>query len=187
MAAQLAPAFGVCVSDFDDDEVVDQNLSAVPCKDPDGLRHQLVGAQAPVLAGWCRYRRASGVRFTVNNAIATSDFDQDGRADLVITQNGYETRLRSIGIEVGPTVRVMGLPGNGTRVDCPSPGLSGPPGPRARDPCGRWIWSQDSAVQVLGKDHQDPERVIDPLAQSPHDGVCLACGRRDPRQSRRSH
>ena len=50
----------------------------------------------------------SGVRVHgEQRGCATSDFDQDGRADLVITQNGYETRLfRNLGSKPGLRVRL---------------------------------------------------------------------------------
>jgi hypothetical protein len=159
LEAQLSPAFGVCVGDFDgdgsEDVFLSQNLSAVHPEDSPmasgtglWLRGDGTGRFAPVPA------QQSGVRvYGEQRGCATSDFDQDGRADLVITQNGYETRLfRNLGSKPGLRVRLSGSPGNATGVGAVLrlvyPDRHGP----AREiHAGAGYWSQDSAVQVLGK------------------------------------
>jgi hypothetical protein len=83
---------------------------------------------------------------------ATADFDQDGRADLVIAQNGYETKLfRNTRAKRGLRVRLSGPPGNpmgvGTTIRVLYPNQAGP----IREVhAGAGYWSQDSAAQVLG-------------------------------------
>jgi enediyne biosynthesis protein E4 len=156
--AQLAPAFGVCVSDFDGDGFEDvflsQNLSAVhpedsPMASGSGLwlRGDGDGRFTPVAAP------ESGIRVHgEQRGCATSDYDQDGRADLVITQNGYETRLfRNLRAKPGLRVRLAGSPENPTGVGAVIR-LVYPEhrGPAREVHAGAGYWSQDSPVQVLG-------------------------------------
>ena len=82
---------------------------------------------------------------------AVCDFDQDGRADLAVGQNGDETKLyRNVTAKPGLRVRLAGPPGNpdgigallrigdGTRF-----------GPAREIHAGSGWLSQDSAIQVL--------------------------------------
>jgi hypothetical protein len=83
---------------------------------------------------------------------ALSDYDRDGRVDLVVAQNGYETKLfRNIRATPGLRVRLSGPAANPTGVGAVIrlvyPGGHGP----AREiHAGSGYWSQDSPVQVLG-------------------------------------
>jgi hypothetical protein len=158
LEAQLAPAFGLCVSDFDGDSFEDiilcQNLNAVHPED------------SPMASGTALWLRGDGTgHFTAvppaqsglrvhgeQRGCATADFDQDGRADLVIAQNGYETKLfRNTRAKRGLRVRLSGPPGNpmgvGTTIRVLYPNQAGP----IREVhAGAGYWSQDSAAQVLG-------------------------------------
>src|SRR5205823_10858972 len=56
----------------------------------------------------------SGVKvYGEQRGAALSDYDQDGRIDLVVTQNGAETKLfHNVGAKPGLRVRLSGPPGN---------------------------------------------------------------------------
>lgn len=158
LEAQLAPAFGVCVGDLDGDGNEDvflaQNFFAVP---PDISRYDAgrglwlkgdgKGNFTPVPG------QESGIKvYGEQRGCALADYDQDGRVDLVVTQNGATTKLyRNRGARPGLRVRLKGPDAN------PS-GLGGAmrlffgqkPGPVREIHAGSGYWSQDSAVQVLG-------------------------------------
>ena len=97
--AQYAPAFATVVADFDgdgkEDVFLSQNFFATDSEDDrhDGGRGLLLrgdgsGGFVPMPA------RDSGLRiYGEQRGAATADFDRDGRADLVVTQNGARTRL----------------------------------------------------------------------------------------------
>ena len=84
--------------------------------------------------------------------VVVADFNEDGRVDLVVTQNGAETKLyENVGAKPGLRVRLVGPPGNpqgvGAVVRLASDGRLGP----AREVhAGSGYWSQDGAVQVMG-------------------------------------
>jgi enediyne biosynthesis protein E4 len=82
---------------------------------------------------------------------ATSDFDNDGRPDLVVTQNGAETKLyRNLSIETGLRVRLSGPPENRDGIGCVLRLKRGTAYSAAREiHAGSGYWSQDSAVIVL--------------------------------------
>ncbi len=83
---------------------------------------------------------------------AAADYDADGRVDLVVTQNGAETRLlHNQTARPGLRVRLSGPPGNpggvGAVIRLKSGGQWGP----AREiHGGSGCGSQDDTVQVLG-------------------------------------
>jgi len=84
---------------------------------------------------------------------AVGDFNQDGRPDLVITQNGALTRLyQNKEARPGLRVRVNAGPANPTGVGSVVRLLweGGKMGPARLIAAGSGYWSQDSAVQVLG-------------------------------------
>jgi len=156
--AQFAPTFGVCVSDFDGDGFEDiflaQNFFAFRSEESrlDASRGLLLrgdgkGGFAPVPG------ELSGIKvYGEQRGAAVSDFDQDGRADLVVTQNGAATKLfRNTRARPGLRVRVAGPPGNpdgvGAVLRLKFPRGWGP----ARElHAGSGYWSQDSACAVLG-------------------------------------
>ena len=85
-------------------------------------------------------------------AAAVCDYDGDGRVDLVVTQNGAQTRLfRNQGAAPGLRVRLRGPPGNPTGVGAAIRLHYGQRvGPQREIHAGSGYWSQDSAVQVFG-------------------------------------
>ena len=155
--AQFAPAFSVNVADFDGDGNEDVFLSQ-NCFDtqPETSRMDagsgllLLGDGAGNLTAVASPR--SGVKvFGEQRGAAVADFDEDGREDLVVTQNGAPTRLfRNVGAKPGLRVRLQGPAGNpdgiGAVLRLQFQARSGP----AREiHAGSGYWSQDSFVQVM--------------------------------------
>lgn len=116
---QLAPAFGLAVGDADGDG--NENLWVAQgffAMDPmfnradagrgvwlDGDGHG--GFRADLRSGIAVYGEARGA--------ALADFDEDGRVDLCVAQNGAATTLwRNVGAKPGLRVRLEGPPGNST-------------------------------------------------------------------------
>jgi hypothetical protein len=156
--AQWAPAFSVNVADFDgdghEDVFLSQNFFAnrpeVPRYDA-GRGLLLLGDGAGILRAMPG--QESGIRvYGEQRGAAVGDFDQDGRADLVVTQNGAETRLfRNVGAKPGLRVRLIGAPGNPRGIGAQLRLLFGKEaGPMRELHCGSGYWSQDSAIAVLG-------------------------------------
>jgi hypothetical protein len=156
--AQFAPAFAACVGDYDGDGVEDvflsQNFFATETKTPRcdagrglWLRGDGMGSLQPVPG------QESGIKvYGEQRGAALCDYDQDGRVDLVVTQNGNQTRLyHNVGARPGLRVRLQGPVGNPhgigavIRLD-----YGGRLGPAREVHGGSGYWSQDSAVQVMG-------------------------------------
>ena len=165
--AQLAPTFGLAVADFDGDGREDlflaQNFFAFRTEDErqDASQGLLLagdgqGGFTPVPG------RLSGIRVHgEQRGAAVADFDQDGRTDLVVTQNGAATRLlRNKGARPGLRVRVtgeQGVPG-GIGVVLRVKSARGV-GPAREIHAGSGYWSQDSTVAVLATP-ETPESVL---------------------------
>jgi hypothetical protein len=83
---------------------------------------------------------------------ALSDFDGDGRVDLVVAQNGAETMLfRNLGAQPGLRLRVDGSAGNPCGIGAQVRLRYGThSGPTREIRAGSGYWSQDSATLVLG-------------------------------------
>jgi len=156
--AQWAPAFGVKVGDFDgdgnEDVFLSQNFFAVqPQTSPyDGgrglwLKGDGKAGLKPVSG------EVSGVKvYGEQRACALGDYDEDGRVDLVVTQDAGPTKLyRNVGGRAGLRVRLKGPPRNSSGVGATMRLLFGPRfGPAREIHSGSGYWSQDSSVQVLG-------------------------------------
>jgi hypothetical protein len=156
--AQFAPVFAVNVADADgdghEDVFLGQNFFAMRpelCRLDGGrglwLRGDGRGGLVPVPG------QDSGVMvYGEQRGAAVGDFDRDGRADLVVTQNGAATRLfQNVTARPGLRVRLQGPPANpwgiGAVVRLDFGARSGP----AREiHAGAGYWSQDSLVPVLG-------------------------------------
>jgi hypothetical protein len=156
--AQFAPAFGISVGDFDGDGNEDvflaQNFFATlydTSRYDAGrglwLKGDGTGRFTPVSG------QESGVKvYGEQRGCALADYDQDGRVDMVVTQNGAATRLyRNVGSKPGYRVQLKGLEANPSGVGAAMRLFFGEKaGPVREVHAGSGYWSQDGAVQVLG-------------------------------------
>lgn len=156
--AQFAPAFHASVVDFDgdghDDVFLSQNFFAIQdeTQRQDAgrglwLRGDGTGNLIPVPG------HISGIKvYGEQRGAAVSDFDKDGRVDIVVTQNGAATKLfRNTGAKPGLRVQLKGPKNNpegiGSIVRVVYKDGFGP----AREiHAGSGYLSQDSAVQIMG-------------------------------------
>lgn len=155
--AQLAPAFGICAGDLDGDGAEDlflsQNFFAVANYEPRcdagrglWLKGNGRGELSPMPG------QQSGIEvYGEQRGCALGDYDQDGRVDLVVTQNGAAPKLfRNLTGRPGLRVRLLGPPGNPHAVGAAmrlqmAERLS----PLREIHAGSGYWSQDSSVTVL--------------------------------------
>ncbi len=155
--AQFAPAFGICVADADgdgyEDVFVSQNFFATPPEIP-----RLDAGRGLWLRGGGNGKltampgQESGVKvYGEQRGAAVCDYDGDGRVDLVVTQNGGQTKLYHNQLaKPGIRVRLKGGGGNPTGIGAQLRLVfGGRPGPMREIHAGSGYWSQDSAVQVL--------------------------------------
>jgi hypothetical protein len=157
--AQLAPAFHAGVADFNgdgrEDVFVTQNFFATEAETPryDAGRSLLMsggagGALTP------EDGQSSGlVVYGEQRGAAHADFDADGRLDLAVSQNAGLTRLfRNVGAKPGLRVRLVGPSGNPDGVGAQMRLVYGDgSGPLREVQAGSGYWSQNGAVQVLGR------------------------------------
>ena len=159
LEAQLAPAFYAGVADFDgdgnEDLFLSQNFFATEVATPryDAGRSLLLlgdgaGGLEPVPG-----QRSGLFVYGEQRGAAYADFNDDGRLDLAISQNGAATRLfRNAGATPGLRVRLVGPPGNPTAVGTQVRLRYGDrDGPVREVQAGSGYWSQNGAVQVLGR------------------------------------
>lgn len=154
-AAQFSPAFGVNAADFDGDGAVDlflsQNFFAVQpqCSRNDTGRGLLLKGDG---TGAFIEMPNSGIAvYGEQRGSAAGDFDQDGREDLAVTQNGAATRLfRNVRARPGLTVRLKGPPGNPHGIGGVVRLAFGSDwGPARELRGGGGYWSHDSLAPVL--------------------------------------
>lgn len=157
--AQLAPAFGISVADFDgdgnDDVFLAQNFfSGRPAGDSvrnDAGRGLLLlgdgkGGLRPVSAA------ESGIAiYGEQRGCAVSDYDGDGRVDLVVAQSNDQTRLlHNRRARPGVQVRLEGGPGNPQCIGAVIRAVTSAGLGRAQViTAGSGYWSQNSAKLVV--------------------------------------
>ena len=158
VAAQLAPGFHVGIADFDgdghEDVFLSQNLFALRSevmRNDSGRGLWLRGDGMGNLTALSS--AASGVAvYGEQRGAALADYNHDGRIDLVVTQNGAETKLfKNVSGVPGLRVRLEGDTDNPHAIGAAirlrfSSGL----GPIREVRAGSGYWSQDGAVQVMG-------------------------------------
>jgi enediyne biosynthesis protein E4 len=157
MEAQFAPAFGICVADYDGDGAEDIFLSQ-NFFDVNTTTSRYDAGRGLWLQGDNRggFRsvpgQLSGVRvYGEQRGAAVCDFDADGRVDLVLAQNRGETRLfQNAHAKVGLRVRLVGPPENPAAIGAILRlKFADRLGPAREIHAGSGYWSQDSVVQVM--------------------------------------
>lgn len=159
--AQMAAAFHAGIADYDGDGTEDLFLSenffgtnvATPRYDA-GRSLLLVGkagsggALDPLPGA-----RSGLVIYGEQRGAAHADFDGDGRLDLAVSQNSGSTRLyRNVGALPGLRVRLVGPVANPTGVGAQMRlKYAAGDGPVREIQAGAGYWSQNGAVQVLGR------------------------------------
>jgi hypothetical protein len=155
--AQMAPAFGVCVIDFDgdghEDVFLSQNFFALRPETSRGDAGRGLLLRGDGRGGFTAVPgQDSGLLiYGEQRGAAACDFDGDGRTDLAVGQFGAETKLyRNQSARPGLRVRLRGSPGNPLAVGAQLRVKTGGRLGSVREiHAGSGYWSQDSAVQVM--------------------------------------
>lgn len=155
--AQMSPAFAVCAQDFDGDGRQDLFLSQnffstqpeIPRLDAGRgllLRGDGRGGFQPVPG-----QQSGLLIYGEQRGAAAADFDRDGRVDIVVTQNGAETKLyRNATAKPGLRVRLSSGAGNRDAVGAVLwLEQGGVRGPASEVHAGSGYWSHDSVMQVM--------------------------------------
>jgi hypothetical protein len=166
--AQLAPAFGVNVADFDGDGREDLFLAQNFFPTEIETMRFDAGVGLVLLGDGAGGFRPLGVKESGiavrgdQRGSAVADFDGDARPDLAVSQNGEATTLwRNVGARPGVRVRLAGSGSTGTGTNGTRTNGSGigaklwtETGDGVKGPA-RWIlggsgyWSADASTQVL--------------------------------------
>jgi len=157
--AQLAPAFYAGIADFDgdgnEDVFLSQNFFATDVATPryDAGRSLLLRGDGTGGLDAVPGQRSGLIVYGEQRGAAYADFDRDGRLDLAISQNGDSTRLfHNVGAQPGLRVRLIGPPGNRSAIGAQMRLRYGDRnGPVREVQAGSGYWSENGAIQVLGR------------------------------------
>ena len=158
-AAQLAPAFYAGIADFNGDGKEDvflaQNFFATDIATPryDAGRSLLLLGDGAGHLEPMPGQRSGLIVYGEQRGAAYADYDADGRLDLAVSENGAPTRLfHNGGATPGLRVRIAGPPGNPTGIGTQMRLRYGDAaGPVREVQSGSGYWSQNGAVQILGR------------------------------------
>jgi hypothetical protein len=156
--AQFAPVFGINVADMDgdgnDDIFLAQNFFATRLEEPRldagrglWLRNDGHGHFSAVPG-----QESGVIIYGEQRGSATGDYDEDGRVDLVVTQNNGATKLfHNERAKPGLRVRLQGPPQNPYGIGAAVwLSFGSRHGPAREIHGGSGYWSQDSLMPVLG-------------------------------------
>ncbi|GJM15083.1 MAG: hypothetical protein DHS20C13_04100 [Thermodesulfobacteriota bacterium] len=155
--AQFAPSFGVGVADYNgdghEDVFIAQNFFASQIETP-----RIDAGRGLILKGDGKGGlvsipgQDSGIKvYGDSRGSAFGDFDNDGRIDLAVTQNGAQTKLyQNIKAEPGLRIRLAGPKENPEGIGAQIRLSNGDSfGPSREIHSGSGYWSQDSSVQLM--------------------------------------
>jgi len=156
--AQRAPGFGVVVADLDRDGAEDVFIAQNFLATPRGVARDDAGRGVVLLGdGTGSLRAVDGAEAGVTvygdgRGAAVADYDEDGRWDLAVGQNGEETALfHGVGGQPGLRVRLLGTPANPDAIGAALRVLyDDGAGPVREIQAGSGYWSRNGTLQVFG-------------------------------------
>jgi hypothetical protein len=157
--AQLSAAFHAGIADYNGDGTEDvfltENLFGTSVSMPryDAGRGLLLASRAGGALEPMTARESGLAIYGEQRGAAHADFDGDGRLDLAVSQNSAATRLyRNVGATPGIRVRLVGEAGNPTGIGAQIRlQYARSQGPVREIQAGSGYWSQNGAIQVLGR------------------------------------
>jgi hypothetical protein len=157
--AQLTAAFSPAIADFNgdghQDVLLSQNFFATQVRTPrqDGGRALLLTGDGTGDFTPVKGHESGLLVYGEQRAAPVGDFDRDGRLDVLVTQNGTETKLfHNVGADPGIRVVLQGRRQNrrGVGAVVRLAYADGTRGPATVVRAGSSYWSQHSLTPVLG-------------------------------------